>query len=490
MWMRMPVIQSRGVAGAEGQPMRRCINGLRLSVIIAISGQPCLIGAGPVNLQAYHTKYFLSEARGHYGANVVVVAAPAPRNQTSQLPERGSTSAHIPRKNGHITALHLPKVPATIHERYLIVFDSAEIFDTPLELDRIRCEAALPERLRSFIDAATQLQSMVIIASRLDTTSIAHNPSIAHTPSDPDDYMYHLRGLGVLDSVRLLQQLSVEPNKELPETFYRRENIDSLRRAAIILEGNPEAIQLVAPELKKTHYNGAAFLDILHFGVCTTIGERDVSTKSRFNLSLLHSLVVSSFVDFNTASISVVQFAPFWNLMPKDLTIYYVSLSWPLENLRQASIHDWRSDESLKLAANTQMGRIVRTHWPDFEAKLIKAGVLNHATITKKNSTTVPCYHIHLLVTLYTRASMDMGSQVWTHTRFAFIRQSLLWDPNDLGLDWAEVCWNNDPIHPHDDHLHNWRPTAMAWAVQDGNPLQEINRMRVSLFDCTYSTRV
>lgn len=30
---------------------QRCINGLRPSAIIAISGQPCLLGAGPVNLQ-------------------------------------------------------------------------------------------------------------------------------------------------------------------------------------------------------------------------------------------------------------------------------------------------------------------------------------------------------------------------------------------------------------------------------------------------------
>ncbi len=96
---------------------QRCINGLRLSAFIAISGQPCLHGASPGNLQAYHTRYFLSEARGH-GADAVAVAAPAPRNQTSQLQlERGSLyfSARYSRKNGHTTALHLSKLPAAIH---------------------------------------------------------------------------------------------------------------------------------------------------------------------------------------------------------------------------------------------------------------------------------------------------------------------------------------------------------------------------------------
>lgn len=87
-------------------------------------------------------------------------------------------------------------------ERCLVILDSAEVFETPLELDRIRCKASLPAQLRSFIDSTTRENSVVIISSRLATTSIAN------TPSDQEEYTYHLRGLGVLDSVKLRHELA------------------------------------------------------------------------------------------------------------------------------------------------------------------------------------------------------------------------------------------------------------------------------------------
>ena len=49
-------LASHGTRPRLASTHQRCINGLRLSAFIAISGQPCVLGAGPVNLQAYHTR--------------------------------------------------------------------------------------------------------------------------------------------------------------------------------------------------------------------------------------------------------------------------------------------------------------------------------------------------------------------------------------------------------------------------------------------------
>jgi len=135
--------------------------------------------------------------------------------------------------------------------KYLLVFDSADVFEDPTQPTGIGRDT-MTGPLKSFIRAAARGQSMVIVASRLDTTSIADIPFPHHN--------YPLSGLSVINSVSLLQNLSCSSVNELPDTFYRRENIDSLRRAAIVLEGNPAAIKLVAPELKRVNYDGEKFL--------------------------------------------------------------------------------------------------------------------------------------------------------------------------------------------------------------------------------------
>ncbi|KAG7284484.1 hypothetical protein NEMBOFW57_010859 [Staphylotrichum longicolle] len=368
--------------------------------------------------------------------------------------------------------------------RYLVVLDSAEVFDTSVLLDQVSCSPELYGELRALIDAITSNDSMVIVASRLDRTSIANIPS--------DRHKYRLPGLSVLDSVNLFQELSFGSNRELPELWSHRENIDSLRRVAILLEGNPEVIQFLVPELKSVNYNGQALLNTLLYGVCETAKKHMESKEgvwqSRFLTTLEGAFVLPSFIDFNATLIKVNQFAPFWNIMPKDLNVYYWFLTlFASKYFQEGTIGNWLSDEWRDVVYDAQMARTLRTHWPGIETKLIQAGILNHATITKKSGATLPAYHIHPLCTLLARATHSPES--WANARFAFVRAALLWDPDYKTrgtVDWARLVWDGSPVPQHEDHLHNWRNAALAWAVADGNPEEEVPRMGLSLFDCAY----
>ena len=366
-------------------------------------------------------------------------------------------------------------------EKYLIVFDSAEVFDTSIYDDRINGSVELLEELKYFIDAATSnwSVSMAIIASRLDTTAIAHIPS---------DHKYRLLGLSVLDSVSLLQDLSFGPTKEIPEIFYRRENIDSLRRAAILLEGNPAAIQLIVSELKKVDYNGEELLHTLLYGICRTHIDDRKSTQCRFVRSLYYVLT-PSFTDFKTTRVRADQFAPFWNLMPKNLTIYYWFLYLSDSRYPEYSRTKWISQEFQDFVNNKPMARKLRRYWPDIEKKLINAGILTHATITKKNGVEIPCYHLHPICTLVSRVCMD--DRGWREARFAFILQALLWDPGykSLETEWAKAEWD-DQGPQHDDYLHNWRAIAVGWSIQHGDPLEEVKPMGDNMVDCTYNLAI
>jgi hypothetical protein len=364
--------------------------------------------------------------------------------------------------------------------KYLVALDSIDAFEAPISIDRVVSSEALPEQLREFIDAISDSTSMVILGSRFSTTHIA--------PGLPERHQYHLAGLSVLDSVSLLQELSVG-SRPPPDAFCRRESIDALRRAAIILEGNPEAIQLIVPQLKKADYNGEALLNTLLYGVCELDLATDLAAQSRFTRSLSCASVLPSFVDFDKTLITLDGLAPFWNLMPKDLNMYYWFLYLPVfKNCTEGSLADWLSDEFRDLVHNARMGQMLRVYWPDIETKLIQAGVLSHATITKNNGDEIPCYHVHPVFTLVSRT--QLGEKLWDHARFAYVRQALLWDPNfhkpGGTAHWTSVSWDGSGPQ-HDDLLHNWRAMAVAWSIQDGNPIEEVDRMGATVLHWVYN---
>lgn len=364
--------------------------------------------------------------------------------------------------------------------KYLLVFDSAEVFDTPVLTDMTSCSSSLRSELRDCIDAATSGGSMVIVSSRLETASIFSVPT--------DRHKYRLPGLSVLDSVTLLQDLTFGPHGQVPEIFYRRDNIDSLRRAVILLEGNPAAIQMMVPELKKVGCRGEILYHNMMYGLCRTyIQGQGVVDWCRFLRAVYVALGVPSFNDFNKTMISTMHFAPFWNIMPKDLTFYYWFLYLFASTYTEAGFGGWISKEFKDLVYGGTTARRLREHWPELERKLINAGILTHATITRKNGDKLPCYHVHPIYTLAARSSL--GEEQWKLMRFAYVRQALLWDPGYADLDavweWTAVEWERAGPQ-HEDYLHNWRHMAVAWSVADGNPPEEAERMGVSMLDCTY----
>ncbi|KAK1755543.1 hypothetical protein QBC47DRAFT_322355 [Echria macrotheca] len=364
--------------------------------------------------------------------------------------------------------------------KYLLVFDSADVYDTPVITDRSSCSDSFRDELKEFIDSATAGDSMVIVSSRLETSSIFSVPTERHK--------YRLGGLSVLDSVTLLQDLAFGPHGQVPEIFYRRENIDSLRRAAILLEGNPAAIKIIIPELRNVGYSGEKLYYNMMYGVCKTENENQkVEDMERFLRTVVVAQVVHSFNDFDKTMISVMQFAPFWNIMPKDLNFYYWFLYlFASKHFQEASIANWISKEFKDLVYRATMAKKLKEHWPELEEKLIKAGILTHATITRKNGDKLPCYHVHPLYTLTARSGLK--EEQWKEMRFAYVRQALLWDPGYETLapvDWTSVEWEGAGPQ-HEDYLHNWRHIAVAWSVSDGNPIEDVKRMGISMLDCTY----
>jgi len=192
-----------------------------------------------------------------------------------------------------------------------------------------------------------------------------------------------------------------------------------------------------------------------------------------------------SFIDTRKTLIKASQFAPFFNVMPMDLTMYYWCLYLSVSrHFTEGNFEHWISEQFLEIANKGRMAQNLRLYWSETEDKLIRVGILSHAKVTTESGETVACYHVHPMYTLLSRALMN--DEIWKEARFAVIRQALVW-----GFDyrtrkskgWAKVEWDGLDTQ-HEDHLHNWRATALAWAVQDGKPLAEVERMGVSLVDC------
>jgi hypothetical protein len=209
-----------------------------------------------------------------------------------------------------------------------------------------------------------------------------------------------------------------------------------------------------------------------------------MSSKSRFEQSLTAACVLESFTDLDTTGVAVYHLAPFWTLMPKDLSIYYWFLYLPqFDEVPEYDLETWLSPSFRRLVNGAPMGENLSMYWHTVEEKLIKAGILSHAVATNENGEMVPCYHVHPICTLVTRGLL--ADQGWKGARYAFVRAAILWDPNINTHDWVKVKWDGTR-RPHEDHFYNWRAVAMAWSVQDGNPLDEALRTGVTMFDLTY----
>lgn len=368
-------------------------------------------------------------------------------------------------------------------EKYLLVFDSADAFESLLLTEPVVYVEALTPRLRSLIDKASSDGSMVIVASRLDTTQVANITS--------DRQKYRLSGLSIIDSVTLLQRLAIGDKSKPPETYHRRDNIDFLRRVAILLEGNPTAIQMIVPAFKRANYDGKVLFNNLLYNAIEEPSE-DAWSRSHFVQSLTAAMVLPSFINFDESLIQATHFAPFWNLMPKNLNYYYwFFYLFASKYFQEAAYANWISKEWQDVVNNGRMALTLGKHWPEIESKLIGVGILQHATITRRDASQVPCYHVNPVYTLLSRSSI--GKAAWKEARFAYIRQALLWNrqhshEGSSQSEWTSVIW--DGMEQHEDHLHNWYVQAIGWTFEDGDPQEQIQRMGVSLFSLIYNMSV
>lgn len=363
--------------------------------------------------------------------------------------------------------------------KYLIVFDSADALDTPILPDLVSTATELPIQLKSFIDAATSDESMVIVSSRQDTVKIAN---ITYPYQK-----YHLTGISILDSVDLLLKLALEPNTKPPETFHRRENIDYLRRIAILLEGNPGAIQMIVPALKRANYDGEILLNELLYGVWST--RDDEWERCRFVRSIYDALVVQSFINLDETRMTLSHLAIFWTLMPQRLDYYYWFLYLSCSMFYgEGSFGYWITQHFRELVEKSQTSRMLRTHWPGIENKLLRAGILEHAIVKMDTGEQRACYHVHPILTLIGRSSLS--EEALKEAKFAYVRQMLLWDIPRDGLFTSSVVsteWNGTV--QHEDYVHNLLAVAMAWSL-DGDVIEEVERLGLSMFDCTYKMSI
>ena len=366
--------------------------------------------------------------------------------------------------------------------RYLVVFDSVDAFDSPIRFEKPQDIEEIATSLRSLTDRITTGESMVIISSRLDSTNIANIIS--------ERQKFHLPGLSVLDSVSFLERLTFDTDKKPPELYHRRDKVDFLRRVAILLEGNPTAIQMIVPTFEKFNYEGEALFNHLLYDVIERPSE-DIRNRSRFCRSVNFAMILPSFIDFDETRIGANQFAPFWNLMPKDLTLYYFFFyAFASDYWQEAAYADWISKKWQDYVNRSVPARTLKTHWSDIESKLIRVGILQHAVITQRDGKQMPCYHVHPVYTLLSRTTMS--KKAFKGARFAHIRQVLLWKPRKRGdfyqIEGTTVVW--DGIEQNEDYLQNKTAQAMGWAFQDGDPEDQVQRMGVTMFSLHYGHSV
>ncbi|KAJ9649254.1 hypothetical protein H2199_000028 [Coniosporium tulheliwenetii] len=345
--------------------------------------------------------------------------------------------------------------------KYLLVFDSADALDTPILVASVITAEELPTQLKSFIDAATHDGSMVIVSARLDTAQIANITS--------ERQKYHLTG---------------SQSSTLWIFFSKWVNLDFLRRVAILVEGNPAAIQMIVPALRRANHDSETLLNMLLYGVCET--NDDQWKRCRFVRSIYGAMFAQSFINVKETLIHVKQFAMFWTLMPQDLIYYYWFLYLPYsKHFQEGSFAIWISQEFQEIVEKAQMVRTLRKYWLGIEMKLLRAGILENAVIKRYNGERIACYHVHPIFTLIGRSGLK--EQALKEAKFAYVRQALLWDrPRARSYSKEVVSVEWDGAEQHEDYWHNTRAVAMAWSLEDGDLQEEVERMGVSLFDCAY----
>ncbi|KAH7124995.1 hypothetical protein B0J13DRAFT_647100 [Dactylonectria estremocensis] len=359
------------------------------------------------------------------------------------------------------------------NEKCLLVVDSLECLSTPVSLDLVRLAEDAEERLRQFLIRAAQGSSIIILSSRKgDDAFVTNNLACPRYP---------LSGLGVLAGTQLFERLAYPNQTGVPAALRHRRNIDLLRRVVILLEGNPAALNFVAPGLIRLGNDPQTLLDVLMYGVF------DTEDKDRFNCRF------ASTIAFHLGEIecfggqeSLVfpgQIAPFWTIAPEDPRYFFWFLMLDhMKYCQEGSYAVWLTKDFQAAVENFVKHQQIGSDWAWMCYQLLDSGLLEQATLETESGKKIQCYHVHPLLTLFVRSRAERNQ--WPTMKFAYVRQFLLWVPiSDISekSEISRVTW--DDLPQHEDYVANMKATALRYSLDEPDLEGQVRRNGWSMFD-------
>ncbi|EJT79452.1 hypothetical protein GGTG_04536 [Gaeumannomyces tritici R3-111a-1] len=362
-------------------------------------------------------------------------------------------------------------------EACLLVLDSLESLSrNASELEAIEFEHDGLSKLREFVLKASGGKSKIVLVSRH-----GNDPFI-------DDkcrcVRYQISGLSVLAGAQLFEQLAYGKTADVPKALHHRQNIDLIRRAVILLEGNPAVLKEVGPVLRRLGHDMKALYDKLLFGVCE-IQQRDGQEEtSRFAHTIACICGELEIFSARNELVFPFQVAPFWTIAPRNPQYYFWFLYLEfMKMFQEGSYAAWLTDDFRTCVEQFQQQHDINRHWGTIFRRFEAAGLAEEATIKTNVGTVIRCYHVHPMLTLRARAQAPPES--WGKMKSAFVRQFLLWLPKTSVQDQTQrissVTW--DDFEQHDDYAENIKAMAMAFALDGPDFQDEVKRMGCSLFD-------
>ncbi|KLU89524.1 hypothetical protein MAPG_08495 [Magnaporthiopsis poae ATCC 64411] len=358
-------------------------------------------------------------------------------------------------------------------EACLLVLDSLESLSSAAsQLELMELQGDGLSRLREFVWEASRGKSKIILVSRHRNDPFIDGKCLY--------FRYQLAGLSVLGGAQLLEQLAYGKTANVPEALRHRQNIDLIRRAVILLEGNPAVLRDVGPVLRRLGHDIKAFYDKLLFGVCD--GQEGVT--SRFARTIAYVCAELEIFEAHNDLVFPFQVAPFWTIAPSNPQYYFWFLYLGLmPTVQEGSYASWLTDDFRAIVELFQRRNSINMHWDTIFRRFESAGLAEEATIETNAGAVIRCYHVHPMVTLRARAQVQ--PELWPKMKFAFVRQFLLWFPKARVQEQVQqissVTW--DDVEQHDDYAENCSAAAMAFALEGPDFQGEVERMGWSLFD-------
>ncbi|KAL0940229.1 uncharacterized protein CTRU02_202992 [Colletotrichum truncatum] len=299
---------------------------------------------------------------------------------------------------------------------------------------------------------------------------------------------YCLDGLSVSASALLAERMIKEKAPQNAAKLETRQSVDYLRRIFILLEGNPEAIMAVLPNLWKSDLSTKELFEMLLSEACPL--DEVISQNSRF-LRTIRSVNSQQefFSAFGTGYIIPWHLFPFWNIMPARLDEYFYFMYWKLGGLSGSFARE--RSYSYSLTINMEVDAFEVNHQLRTEdtlerilESLEKAGIIHPVQATFKeedeeeeeeddrlHADERDLWHVHPLFTLCARSMAP--DEILHAGKYAFVRHQSVWGKKSLRHNspkFQEVVWDNEIQHVD----HSWNNHIAALLISlSGDIVQE-----------------